>query len=140
MKICLQLFFLAFIYIIFSCNTSHTSNEKLSGAPLTSLRDSLLIKERLKLKKYALCKCLLTKYPNDSFLLRDGSLEGFLETSSYGNHAYEAIDSFVQAKSSARYESKYKKNLYVMQCMDIYEDPELESLVRKFDTQASVSE
>lgn len=135
MKIALLLLIPVFIYIMSSCGATHKSNDH----PLSiSSNDSLLIKERLKLKKYALCKCLLDKYPRDSFLLKDGSLEGLLEIGTYGNHAYEAIDSFIQIKSSVNYESKHKKNLYLMRCMDIYEDPELELLIRKLDSETSV--
>ena len=101
--------------------------------------DSLLIKERLKLKKYALCRCLQDKYPADSFLLKDGSIEGLVETGTYGNHAYEAVDSFIKQKSSATYGSKSRKKLYLMRCIDIYEDPELELLIRKLDDETSVS-
>lgn len=137
MKIALLLLVPVFIYIMSSCGAAHKSNDHSPSS--LSINDSLLIKERLKLKKYALCKCLLDKYPRDSFLLKDGSLEGLLEIGSYGNHAYEAIDSFIQIKSSINYESKYKKNLYLMRCMDIYEDPELELLIRKLDNETGVS-
>lgn len=138
MKIASLLLVPVFIYIMSSCGAAHKSNNHSSAPPL-SLNDSLLIKERRRLKKYALCKCLLDKYPRDSFLLKDGSLEGLLEIGSYGNHAYEAVDSFIQIKSSVNYESKHKKNLYLMRCMDIYEDPELELLIRKLDNETSVS-
>ncbi len=127
------------IYIFCSCNTVHRSNDHSNSLSALSLNDSLLIKERLKLKKYALCKCLQDKFPRDSFLLKDGSMEGLVETGTYGNHAYEMIDSFIQKKSSIAYGSKSKKKLYLMRCIDIYEDPELEILVRKLDDETSVA-
>jgi hypothetical protein len=138
MRINLLLFIPVIIYIFSSCGATHKSKDNSSSASPGSLNDSLLIKERLKLKKYAFCRCLINKYPLDSFLLKDGSLEGFLQTSSYGNHAYGAIDSFVQKKSSVNYSSKNKKNLYLMRCMDIYEDQELELLIGKLDHETSI--
>lgn len=133
MKMSSLLFIPAFIYIISSCNTIHKSN----AASVLS-NDSLLIGERLKLKKYALCRCLIDKYPKDSFLLKDGSVEGLFEMGSYGSHAYEAIDSFLQTKLLVNYKSKNKKNLFLMRCIDIYEDQELELLIRKLDDETSV--
>ena len=47
--------------------------------------DSSLIQERIKLKKYAFCKCMLNYYNKDSFLINDGSYQGYIETGSYGN-------------------------------------------------------
>ena len=129
MKISLLLLILIFIYIISSCNAAHKSNDNSNSNSSALLNDSLLVQERLRLKKYAFCKCLIDKYPRDSFLLGDGSMQGFLETGSYGNHAYEVIDSFIQKKSSVIYKSKNKNNLYVMRCIDIYEDQELELLI-----------
>jgi hypothetical protein len=139
MKILLLLFIPVSIYIISSCSAPHKSKDNSSSASPGSLNDSLLIKERLKLKKYALCKCLINKFSMDSFLLKDGSLEGLMEIGSYGNHAYEVIDSFIQRKSSVNYSSKNKKSLYLMRCLDIYEDPDLELLIRKLDDETSVS-
>src|SRR5258705_11949300 len=96
MKSSLRLLATVFIYFI-SCNAARYSNDhSISKSAL--LNDSLLIRERLKLKKYALCKCLIEKYPRDSFLLKDGSMPGYRETGSYGNHAYKAVDSFIQKK------------------------------------------
>ena len=137
MKRSLRLLATVFIYFIYSCNAVRNSNDH-SNSKSTLLNDSSLIQERLKLKKYALCKCLIEKYPRDSFLLKDGSMEGYRETGSYGTHAYEAIDSFIQKKSSVSYKSKYKRNLYLMRCLDIYEDPELERLIRSLDDETSV--
>ena len=136
MKSSLRLLVLVFVYFISSCNAVHKLNDHSNSKVL--LNDSSLMQERLKLKKYALCKCLIEKYPQDSFLLKDGSLPGYRETGSYGNYAYEAIDSFIQKKSSVIYKSKYKRNLYLMRCLDIYEDPELERLIRSFDDEMSV--
>jgi len=70
--------------------------------------------------------------------MRDGSIQGLMETGSYGNHAYEAIDSFIIKKSSVGYKSKSKKNLFLMTCLDIYEDPQLEALIKSLDTETSV--
>lgn len=138
MRINLLLFIPVIIYIFSTCGATHTSKDNSSSTSSGSLNDSLLIKERLKLKKYAFCRCLINKYPLDSFLLKDGSLEGLMEIGSYGNHAYEVIDSFIQRKSSVNYSSKNKKNLYLMRCVDIYEDPELELLIRTLDNETSV--
>ena len=136
MKSSLLLLVPVFMYFIYSCNAAHKSDDHSISKVL--FNDSSLIQERLKLKKYALCKCLIEKYPRDSFLLKDGSMQGVMETSSYGNHAYELIDSFIQKKSSVIYRSKYKRNLYLMRCIDIYEDPELELLIRSLDDETSV--
>jgi hypothetical protein len=134
----LRLLATVFIYFICSCNAAHKSKDNSNSKSSALLNDSSLMQERLKLKKYALCKCLLDKYPRDSFLLQDGSMPGYRETGSYGNHAYEAIDSFIQKKSSVSYKSKYKRNLYLMRCIDIYEDPQLELLIKGLDDETSV--
>jgi hypothetical protein len=138
MRISWPLFTALFIYVISSCNPSHQSKDNAHSLFNSLPVDSLLAGERLKLKKYALCKCLIDKYPQDSFLLRDGSMRGLVETGSYGNQAYETIDSFIQKKSLVTYQSKSKKKLYLMRCIDIYEDPELEMLIKKLDNESSV--
>jgi hypothetical protein len=125
-----------FYFIISSCNTTHQASNPINSK--SSENDSLLTEERLKLRKYAFCKCLMEKYPADSFLLRDGSLQGYIETGSYGSHAYEVIDSFIQKKSSVSYKSKYSRSLYLMRCLDIYEDKELELLINNLDDETGV--
>ena len=136
MKLYLLLLVTLFHYIISSCNAAHEVGHPVNSK--LSQDDSLLTAERLKLRKYAFCKCLIDKYPADSFLLRDGSIQGYVETGSYGNHAYEAIDRFIQKKSSVAYKSKNSKSLYLMRCLDIYEDKELEGLIRSLDGETGV--
>ena len=137
MRIPWPLFIVLFIYIISSCNSLHQSKVDSNLPSSTLAGDSLLTAERHKLKKYALCKCLIDKYPQDSFLLRDGSIRGLVETGTYGNGAYETIDSFIQKKSMVTYQSKSKKNLYLLKCIDIYEDPELDKLIKNLDNESS---
>jgi hypothetical protein len=98
--------------------------------------DSLITTQRLLLKNYALYKCLLDKFPQDS-LLNDGTLEGYLELGQYGNPAYETIDSFVKNEASQKYASKYKKTLYIMRCIDIYNSKSLDSLIKTLDNEMS---
>ncbi|HMH24514.1 MAG TPA: hypothetical protein VK563_22190 [Puia sp.] len=87
------------------------------------------------LKNYALCKCLLCRYPEDPALRNDGTLEAYIEIGSYQSSAYERIDSFIVRMTLASYSSKYKNNLYYMQFLNIYNSLELDSLVKAFDYQ-----
>lgn len=120
--------------LLFSCISNKTSN---SFSVKSSNRDTFVNKQRLLLRNYALCKCLLEKFPHDSSLVNDGTLEGYIELSEYGNLAYEAIDSFVKKATLTKYPSKYKKNLYIMKCADIYNSNELDSLIRRLDSEMS---
>jgi len=129
-----QNFVFALVVLLFS-SCHYTSN--LNSAPTTmrnsNSNDSLLFKEREKLKNYALCKCLLIFYSKDSTLINDGSLEGYIETSSYGNIAYEKVDSFLQKNATIHYDSKFKKKLFIMRCADIYNSKGLDSLINALD-------
>lgn len=121
-----------------SCKPGKSLNQNSNSLSSKSSDDSLANIERSKLKKYAFCKCLLARYPNDSLLLKDGSIEGFLQTGSYGNHTYELIDSFVNAELKINYKSKYKKSLSIMQCLDIYENKKLDILIKSLDNENSL--
>jgi len=97
------------------------------------LEDSVLKKERLGLKNYGFCKCLVLKNPKDSFFKNEGSLAGYIEIGSYSNDAYQMVDSFIYKKSQIKYRSKYKSPLYLMQCLDIYNSAEFDSVINKLD-------
>jgi len=127
------------ILIFFISCTSGKSIQNRAKISLTE-SDSVLVKQRLILKKYAFCKCLTKKYSADSTLLNDGSLAGYLEIGSYGNRAYEAVDSFVLKTTVVEYSSKYKRKLYLMQCLDLLMSKELDSLVKKFDNNLNLDE
>jgi len=101
--------------------------------------DTSLLKERAILKKYAFCRCLISRYPQDSFLRKDGALSGYEEIGSYGNKAYAEVDSFVTQCCRTKYSSKYKRNLYLMQCIDLYDSPALDSLVTAQDRRLNLS-
>jgi hypothetical protein len=105
------------------------SVEKYIKSPNYVTVDTTIQRERAILKKYAFCRCLISRYPQDSFLRRDGALAGYEEIGSYGNRAYEEVDSLVAKWCRKKYSSKYKRNLYLMQCIDLYDSPELDSLV-----------
>jgi hypothetical protein len=130
-----------------SCSISRTAEvseaipaEKYGKLPAISLvEDSTLHKERAILKKYAFCRCLISRYPQDSFLRKDGALTGYEEIGSYGNRAYDQVDSLVVKWCRTKYSSKYKRNLYLMQCIDLYDSPELDSLVATQDRYLNLS-
>ena len=61
----------------------------------SSDRDSNVLKERVMLKNYAFCRCLIQQAPNDSLFRHDGSLSGYLEIGWYNENAYTEIDSFI---------------------------------------------
>jgi hypothetical protein len=128
------------LFVVFSwcCSNSYltervnaTREERYESSPALLVgKDTIsLVKERAILKKYALCKCLIFRYPQDSFLRKDGALTGYEEIGSYGNKAYDAVDSLVAKWCRKKYSSKYKRNLYLMQCIDLYDSPELDSMV-----------
>jgi len=114
--------------------------EKYGKLPAMFLvEDTTLNKERAILKKYAFCRCLISRYPKDSFLRKDGALTGYEEIGSYGNRAYDQVDSLVVKWCRTKYSSKYKRNLYLMQCIDLYDSPELDSLVATQDRYLNLS-
>jgi len=123
------------VFISWSCSNSRLteSNGVIPGEGYKSSpiifagKDTSVLKERSILKKYAFCRCLIYRYPQDSFLRKDGPLTGYEEIGSYGNKAYAAVDSFVTKWCRIKYSSKYKRNLYMMQCIDLYDSPGLDS-------------
>ena len=121
-------------FLFISCVSNKVAVNPSQGREIN--KDSIITTQRLLLKNYALCKCLLNKFPQDS-LQNDGTLEGYLELGQYGNLAYETVDSFVKNEASQKYASKYKKNLYIMRCIDIYNSKSLDSLIRSLDTEMS---
>lgn len=125
------------ISVFNSCKSTKQSTIAIGYS--SNFRDTSIIKERSNLKKYALCKCLEYKFQNDSIIQKDGSLEGYLERGSYGNNAYDLIDSFVIKATKISYASKYKKKLALMRCIDIYDSKELDSLINSLDSFNSFS-
>jgi len=130
-----------FVIVYWSCSNSRLS-ERNYAIPTERNENSLTMvveketsipKERAILRKYAFCRCLISRYPQDSFLRKDGALTGYEEIGSYGNKAYDAVNSFVEKWCRTKYNSKYKRNLYLMQCIDLYDSPELDSLVAAQD-------
>jgi hypothetical protein len=116
------------------------SVEKHSQSPVMFVADDTSIQnERAILKKYAFCRCLISRYPQDSFLRKDGALTGYEEIGSYGNRAYDQVDSLVAKWCQTKYSSKYKRNLYLMQCIDLYDSPELDSLIARQDRYLNLS-
>lgn len=124
--------FLIIFYTV-SCHTANKINHNSNPVAIIHSDDSLIMKERANLKKYALCKCLLNNYPDDSVLIYDGSMEGFFEMGAYGNHAYELVDSLIKKRCRIKYISKHQKKLFIMRCIDIYDSKELDSLVKSLD-------
>jgi len=102
-------------------------------------KDTFLLKQRAILKKYTFCKCLIYRYPQDTFLRKDGALAGYDEIGSYGNKAYDAVDSLIFKWCRTKYSSKYKSNLYLMQCIDLYDSPALDSVVKAQDRYLNLS-
>ena len=96
-------------------------------------KESPIAEERKRLKEYAFCRCLANSYPRDTFLLKDGTIEGYMEMGSYGNRAYDVIDSFINLKCKMVYASKFGKKLNLMKCLDIYNNKDLDSIVNSLD-------
>jgi hypothetical protein len=119
------------IFAVFSCKDSKITEKKNVTYPPQG--DSALLNERAILKKHAFCKCLITNFPTDTSLINDGTLMGYIETGSYGNKAYDIIDSFISKKSLVKYNSKHHHDLYLMKCIDIYNCIGLDSVVQTLD-------
>lgn len=109
-------------------------------------RDSTLqvfiYKERIKLKNMAFCTCLYKSLPEaDSILIKDGSGAAYVELGAYGIDAYIKVNDYAETYSAqTQYHSKYNKTLSVMKCLDFYNSPELDSLVRSLDAELDTSQ
>jgi hypothetical protein len=95
--------------------------------------DSAVLKERVMLKNYAFCLCLIQQSPNDSLLRHDGSLSAYQELGSYSEKAYVAIDSFVARHKFEKYRSINGAPLSLMKCLDLYNSKTLRNLILACD-------
>ena len=129
--------------ICWSCSTSRLVEknrdaliESYYDSPVMAAgRDTAVLKERAILKKWAFCRCLMLQYPKDGYLRTDGALMGYEEIGLHGNRAYEAVDSFIVKWCKKKYSSKSKSNLYLMQCIDMYDSRALDSVISAQDSE-----
>lgn len=70
---------------------------------------------------YAVAYCLSHSYPNTEFSNDAKYISGtYIHKGSFGIDMYEDIRAFVDEYMKNKYTSKYKKNLNIMQCIDLY--------------------
>jgi hypothetical protein len=113
------------------CVAQNKSIQRHSMA--ASRSDSAVLQERMMLKNYAFCRCMLQQAPTDSLLLHDGSLSGYVEIGSYNDSAYTTIDSFVSKQKFETFRSKNKASLSLMKCLDLYNSKRLTNLILTCD-------
>jgi hypothetical protein len=97
--------------------------------------------ERQRLKNAAFCSCLRhTRKPGDTSLAEDGSLAAYMEIGAHDLEAFEAVDRAAAVYAKKDYPSKHGRTLAVMKCLDFYNSPQLEELVRSLDDRLIVKE
>lgn len=100
-------------------------------------KNNAIIKQRILLKEYALCKCLNYGFANDSLLKKDFSTTVLVEQLSYSPHAYFIIDSLMKKFTDSIPISKYVdaegKRGIMINCIDYYNSKELGSYIRRLD-------
>jgi hypothetical protein len=90
-------------------------------------------RERLKLKNYAFCTCLINNYPKDSVLAKDGTATGYFELSAYNIEVFDSVNNYSKTFTKQNYRSKYNRPLVMMKCIDFYNSKELNDYISKFD-------
>lgn len=83
-------------------------------------------------KKYAVSYCLSRSYPHTEFSKDAGHISGaYLQKGDFGLDMYEQIRIFVDSYKDKKYLSKHGRNLYIMQCIDLFESEELAKIIEK---------
>ena len=98
-----------------------------------------IIENRELLKQYALCKCLIYSFPNDSLIRSDLSMSIYRDISNYSFIVYDEIDSITKQKvinfPPPIINDYLGKKLSLMLCINgYYKSYYLDSLVKKYDT------
>ena len=97
------------------------------------LSRDILEEERLKLRNFAFCQCVLQLHKENTLLINDGSSAGYFEKGAYSMEAYETIDCLSALFSNYVYLSKEGHTLELMKCLDFYNSKELEWIIKSFD-------
>ena len=96
-----------------------------------------IIKQRMLLREYALCKCLDYGFANDSLLKKDFSVAVLVEQLNYSPQAYFIIDSlmrnFADSIHSSRYIDALGKKGVMVNCIDYYNGRDLSLYIRRLD-------
>jgi len=114
-----------------------TAMQKNAGKSAKKPSKSIIAAERLKLKNAAFCECMYNSFP-DTVFENEGSQAGYVELGRYSFKAYETIIEFAKEQSQKNYSSKNNRNLGMMKCLDFYNSKELDSLVRKLDSELHI--
>lgn len=91
--------------------------------------------ERMRLKNYGFCNCIIySNTSKDSLMFtNEGSAAGYLELGNYTKEAYDLVDSLAKEYSKKNYPSKERRSLIFMKCLDFYNSKELERAILSSD-------
>lgn len=99
--------------------------------------DSLVNKQRIFLKEYALCKCIDHGFKEDHLLKKDFSLTVLIEQLNYDPKAYLLVDSlikrFVDSISVSKYLDTKGKRGVMINCIDYYNSKEFDLFIKELD-------
>ncbi|ARP95108.1 T6SS amidase immunity protein Tai4 family protein [Bordetella genomosp. 13] len=89
--------------------------------------------EAQRLEKFAVSQCLMRAFP-DTPVAADArrASGGYVELGSAPEDVYGQIVEVVQAYRAKPYRSKSGESLHVMQCLDLLNDPALQTLVEPY--------
>lgn len=80
--------------------------------------------------KYAVAYCLSKTYTGSEFASDALYVSGsYIQTGRNGLPVYEAIREYVDAYLKTGYSSKHDRNLDIMQCLDLYDERDLERVI-----------
>ena len=86
--------------------------------------------EAQRLEKFAVSQCLMRAFPDTLMAADAGRASGaYVELGTSTPEAYEAIVDVVQAHHAKPYNAKSGKSLFVMQCLDLLDDPALKAVI-----------
>lgn len=84
-------------------------------------------------KKYAVAYCLAKSYPDSEFSSDALYVSGaYIQKGSFDFDIYDQIRKYVATYRKKPYLSKHGKNLNIMQCIDLYQSKELETILNKY--------
>jgi hypothetical protein len=126
------------IAFLLACQSSRTVMTVPQDNKIDSLADSTILSQRALLKGYALCRCLLYSYPQDSTLKSDISLSFYYQTLLYSDLSQARVDRFVKTYADGIKPSDYVdyagRKAAIFSCTELYNSRELDSLVRTLDS------
>ena len=117
--------------ILAGCATNEQQRDEAAEfAPQTNLmnRDEA---EMQRLEKCAVSQCLIQAFP-DSEMENDAhrASGGYVQLGTSPAELYDEIEEMVKVYRTKPYNSKSGKSLFVMQCLDLLQDPALQALIR----------